>query len=242
MKLRQGIWLGLLLMPVASIFGAQLTAEKKEDVSILIAANQLQKKLGQESLRVLDIRSKEDFGRGHVPGAIRVDVAEWKSLAASPNGFRDAKAWSEKVSALGLTKDSHVVLYGDKLSNTARVWWLLKYVGVRNASMLDGGWDYWKKTAKATETSTNTVSATAFKPDFQKDRLEEIDSLKQSLDSVTVIDTRSSEEFAEGRIRNSAHLEWKELLADDGLFKTKTELQRLFKKKRIVPTDTAVCY
>lgn len=242
MKLEQMIWFGILFLAASSMFGANVANAKEESVSMLIDADQLQMKLGDKTLRVIDTRSQENYEKGHVPGAVRVDVADWKSLVASPNGLRDTKEWAKKIGELGLAEDSHVVVYGDKLSNTARVWWLLKYVGVSKASILDGGWQYWLETGKATETNTSTMSATLFKPNFQKDRLEEIDSLKQSLESVTVIDTRSSEEFAAGHIGAATRIEWKELVADDGRFKTKTELQRLFRENNVLPAHTTVCY
>ena len=78
-------------MSASPIFEAVVTAEK-EDVSMLIGADQLQEKLDDKTLRILDTRSKEEFEKGHIPGTVHVDVAEWKSLVASPNGLHDAGA------------------------------------------------------------------------------------------------------------------------------------------------------
>ena len=48
------------------------------------------------------------------------------------------------------------------------------------------------KKQRPTETSTPNITATEFKPDFQAERLEEIASIKKSLDSAAVklVDTR----------------------------------------------------
>lgn len=239
------ISLGLCLIPSSAVFAADEVNVKPEqaDQSILMDAEQLQERPGDQALRILDTRAKEEFERGHLPGAIHVDVAEWKALVASPNGLHDTTRWAKTIGELGLeTKDAHVVVYGDKHSNTARVWWLLKYVGVSNVSILDGGWPYWVKTGGATETTVSTVSATPFEPNFQQERLAEIDPLKKSLGSVTVVDTRSSEEFAAGHIATATRLEWKTLIADDGRFKTKAELRQIFRESNILPADMAVCY
>ncbi len=138
----------------------------------------------------------------------------------------------------------HIVIYGNKLSDTARIWWLLKYVGVKNTSILNGGWEWWTKKDRPAGTSTPRVAAKQWKPDFQADRLMEIDSLKKSLKLLTVkvVDTRSIGEFSGGRIPGSAHLEWKELVAEDGLFKTRSQLKQLFLARGIMPSETAVCY
>ena len=192
---------GILLSNACSVLAADKgnATANKPDVSILTEPDQLDKKLNDKHLRVLDVRSQNEYAKGHVPGALRVDVGEWKNLATADNGLHDAKGWTEKVSPLGLRKGMHVVVYGSKLSNTARIWWLLKYVGVKNASILNGGWERWAKKDRPTETSTPKIAATGFKPDFQADRLEEIGSLKKSLksDKLKVVDTRSDSEFAD---------------------------------------------
>ena len=236
----------LLLLTVGSVAAADkrgATANKR-DSSILVEPDQLQKQLNDPNLRILDVRSAAEYRRGHIPGAARVDVGNWKTLATSDRGLHDARGWAAKLGRLGITSKTHVVVYGGRLTDTARIWWLLKYLGVKKASLLNGSWESWRKKERPTETSTPKISATKFKPDFQADRLEEIDSLKKSLKSATVkvVDTRSDSEFAGGRIPGSAHLEWKELVAKDGRFKTKTQLRQLFRKRGIMPSETAVCY
>ena len=68
--------------------------------------------------------------------------------------------------------------------------------------------------------------------------------MRKSLDNsnVNVLDTRSADEFNAGRIPGAAHLEWKELVASDGRFKTKAELRALFRDRGIAPSEAAVCY
>lgn len=207
--------------------------------SQLITAEQLNKQTNSESLRILDVRSPEKYSKGHIPGALNINVGEWKKIA-----FDDADTWGKTVGPLGLKPGRQTVVYGDKLSDTARAWWLLKFVGVEHVSILDGGWDWWAKHERPIETKLPNVAASEFKPDFQLDRLEEFDSLKQSLDSsdVEVIDTRSDEEFGAGRIPGASHIEWTELVTADGRFKSKQQLQRLFRDKGIQTSETAVCY
>jgi len=243
MKMELIVWFSAMLICGTQIIAADKGYDKP-DASILVTPDQLQKKLSDKGLRVLDVRSHDEYIKAHIPGAVRVDVGDWKSLAVAENGLHDANGWSEKVGSLGITDESHVVVYGSKVSDTARIWWLLKYVGVRNASLLDGGWESWTKKGQPVEKSTPQLIASEFRPEFQADRLAEIDSVKKSLKSekVKVVDTRSDSEFADGRIPDSVHLEWKHLLADDGRFKTPTQLNELFRKQRILPAETAVCY
>ncbi len=246
MTTRLCVWLEILVVCVIATdaVAERTSAEPKRDSQMLVEPAQLQKKLPDSDLRILDVRSMEEYSKGHIPGAVRVDVGEWKTLAIADGGLHDVKGWAEKLAPLGITSKSHVVVHGGRLTDAARIWWLLKYVGVENASLLNGSWESWANSDRPVQTSTPKVAATEFKVEFQADRLEEIDSLKKSLksDKVKIVDARSDREFAGGRIPGSAHLEWKELLAEDGRFKTKKQLQQLLRRQGIMPDETAVCY
>jgi thiosulfate/3-mercaptopyruvate sulfurtransferase len=217
---------------------------------MLIQPQELQKKLTQPGLRLLDTRSPSEYAKAHLPGAVRVDVKNWQQLGSKTGGFRDAKSWGNEVGRLGVSQDSPVVVYGSSLPDTARIWWTLKYLGLRNVSILDGGWELWIKEKRPTDTSAPGPVVAKFEPKFQADRLEEIDALKKSLRSrgVTVVDARSTGEFTGkevrgkrgGHIPGAKHLEWKELLAADGRFKSPDELRQLFRQRGIAPDQTAV--
>ncbi len=227
-------------------------AAQSEKPLLLIEPTDLAKQLGDPKLRVLDTRSKDDYAKGHIPGAVWVDVPDWQKLGKSEGGFRNARAWGAKVGTLGIGRDSHAVVYGSAVPETARVWWLLKYLGLTNVAILNGGWDVWVKERQATDTASPKVAATEFEPRFDKDRLQEIDALKEALEGgkVKVVDARSKDEFTGkevrgkrgGHIPGAVHLEWKELLDKDGRFKTPAQLQAMFRSRGIQPDDTAACY
>ena len=223
-----------------------------KEASLLIEPAELKKRLQQKRLRIVDTRPPEQYAKGHIPEAMLVDVQSWKELGSSKGGFHNAKAWAKKVGGLQIDHDSQVVVYGSRLSETARMWWTLKYLGVQDVMILDGGWNLWVKEKGSTSTAIPRGVATDFVPKFQADRLEEIDSLQKSLRSgkVTVVDARSDDEFTGkevrgkrgGHIPGAVHLEWKELVREDGRFKTREQLKKLFGERGILPDATAVCY
>jgi thiosulfate/3-mercaptopyruvate sulfurtransferase len=117
-------------------------------------------------------------------------------------------------------------------------------------ALLNGGWQAWIDEQQPIDTAMPQVAFAEFEPRFDADRLEEIDSLKKSIEegAVTVVDARSSAEFTGkevrgkqgGHIPGAKNLEWKELLRDDGRFKSPEELQQLFRERGITPEQTAV--
>ena len=242
MKTGQWRWFAIGLTCLVSFVAAETQLVAEPAPELLVGLEHLRRKLNNPNVRILDVRSEKDYREGHVPGAVRVDASEWRTLATADDGLLDARGWADKVGSLGIASDSQVVVYGGRLSNSARIWWLLKYVGVENASLLDGNWETWIKAGNPIETAETKPAARQFQPDFQDDRLAQFDALKESLNQFKVIDTRSDREFAAGRIPGATQLEWTELVAQDGRFKTRTQLQQLFRDRGILPDETAVCY
>ncbi len=93
----------------------------------------------------------------------------------------------------------------------------------------------------ATDTVAEMKSA---EPEREIQMLVEPAQLQKKLNDPTlrILDVRSMEEYAKGRIPGAVRVEWKELVAKDGRFKTKTQLQQLFRSRGIMPDETAVCY
>jgi thiosulfate/3-mercaptopyruvate sulfurtransferase len=216
---------------------------------MLIEPAQLQEKLKQHGLRILDTRPQADYAKDHIPGSIWIDVKCWQQLGSKEGGLHDGLAWAKQIGQLGIGRNTAVVVYGSSLPDAGRVWWTLKYLGLPNVTILDGGWDLWSKEKRPAETAIPRIEAEQFEPKFQANRLEEIDSLKKSIQSgmVTVVDARSGKEFTGeevrgkrgGHIAGAKHLEWKELLTGNGRFKTPDQLRELFRQRGVEPSQTA---
>ena len=59
---------------------------------MLVQPEELHKDLTQPGLRILDTRPQPEYAKGHIPGAVRVDVKNWQHLGSKEGGFHDAKA------------------------------------------------------------------------------------------------------------------------------------------------------
>lgn len=206
-------------------------------MGLLVTVAEVGERLDQPQLRAVDVRSRNAYDAGHIPGAVSVDVNEWKSASLVDGGLYDAAAWSERVGKLGITRDTNVVVYGDNPTNATRIWWTLKYLGVRHVGILNGGWEAWEDAAATVSTDEPVVAAVDFQPEFQPDRLAEMDEVRSHLgdDSVTIIDTRSDQEFTgsggpgprRGHLPGAVHQEWKQFVDEEGRFKSTDEITSL---------------
>ncbi|GAA2037046.1 sulfurtransferase [Terrabacter terrae] len=112
---------------------------------------------GIEDVVVLDVRwalttantgaGRADYEAGHVPGAFFVDL-DTELAAPAGEGGRHPLPDPAVVQALarraGITERSRVVVYDAKESYAAaRAWWVLRWAGVPDVRVLDGGYAAW---------------------------------------------------------------------------------------------------
>ena len=84
-------------------------------------------------LQYLDARDRATFDAGHAPGAVHVPVEEWdKAAKAADIGFAKTAYWDDAIRSLGLDHSAIAVTYDDgRMTNAARVWFILQYFGVK---------------------------------------------------------------------------------------------------------------
>ena len=137
----------------------------------LVETDWLAAHLGMPALRILDCTvhigfdpyaepcytvasGRDDFERGHIPGAQFVDVVTELSDPANPVPLMapGAAEFAAVMGRLGIGNRSRVVLYsGQNAYWATRVWWLLRVFGFDNAAVLNGGWQKWRREGRPAE-------------------------------------------------------------------------------------------
>ena len=107
----------------------------------------------------------EEYAEGHIPGALYLDT-NWLEDPADWNR-RSPEALETAVRSLGITHDTTVVVYGRDTEGDANEKWpgrragqiaatralmILRYAGVDDVRLLDGGYDWWVRTGNPLET------------------------------------------------------------------------------------------
>ena len=216
---------------------AHPSARAANPKAILVSLNAVEKKLGDPSLRLIDVRPRADYDRGHIPGALWVNAADVASIAAKPGALHDAKAWEPFTAKLGLNADSEVLIHdGKKQLDAARLWWLLGYLGVDNVGLIDGNYALWVEQKRPVTTEVVVVEPKPYRIQFRDNRHatreEVLDALKSK--KIAILDARSAGEFngTEKRSKRSGHipkacsLEWSNLVAENGKFLEESVLRQ----------------
>ncbi|MCF8053703.1 MAG: hypothetical protein K9K75_00530 [Deltaproteobacteria bacterium] len=140
----------LLLVMVAVLFLAlpsMLLAKREGNV---VTTEWLGKNLSKKDLVIVDVRNFADYKAGHVPGSVNIPLS---SLAIDKGGLKNEVPANEDlidiISEKGIGSSAPVVvvgLAGEKLPDRAgltRAAWTLKYAGVQDVYVLDGGFEQW---------------------------------------------------------------------------------------------------
>jgi thiosulfate/3-mercaptopyruvate sulfurtransferase len=110
---------------------------------------------GDEPPVLLDVRwalgrtdGHEQYLEGHVPGAVYVDLDAELAAPPSPQAGRhplpDVAALEAAARRWGVREGAAVVAYdASGGTSAARAWWLLRWAGVRDVRLLDGGLGAW---------------------------------------------------------------------------------------------------
>ncbi|WP_318481900.1 sulfurtransferase [Photobacterium leiognathi] len=192
----------------------------------------------------VDRNAEQELIDKRIQGARFFDIND--KLAAPntdlPHMLPSAEQFAREVSKLGISNDTHVVIY-DSLGmfSSARGWWMFKAMGHNKVSVLDGGLPAWIAAGYDTESGElTTITPSVFNAELQPEWVIDADGLNQLLadDSVAVIDARPIARFLgsvkepragirSGHMPNAKNLPFAELL-NDGHFVELAEIQTKF--------------
>ena len=102
----------------------------------------IEEHLADPDLVLVDTRTPNEFGAGHLPGAIcwdwfnGVPVGSWDTVRA-------ASELEAELVALGITPDKEVVTYCRTGARAAHTYVLLRYLGFPRVRLYDGSWVEW---------------------------------------------------------------------------------------------------
>jgi len=152
----------------------------------------------------------EDYKKGHIPGAVHINTDEveegpvWNRLSDS-----ELEAFALKN---GITADTTVALYGADPTAAYRVAVILKYMGVEDVRVLNGGWEAWSNSGYEIEKKENQKTAVKsfgatvpVNPDYIID-LEEAKQILADKENSILVDIRSWDEFT-GKVSGYDYIE-----------------------------------
>jgi thiosulfate/3-mercaptopyruvate sulfurtransferase len=218
-------------------------------LSLLISTKCLHKAIQKkDDIIIVDTRSFLEYKNGHVPGAVNIDLFQLHWFDTTKRGIKDFNRQSRfLLSNIGITKDSNVIFY-DNVSgiSAARGVWLLLYFSHKMVSMLDGGFEKWRRDEYPVELKSNPLKYHKFRGKVDNSILATANEIERSLENknLAIVDARSKEEYngsdvravRRGHIPSAMNIDW-QINIENGTFKGKDKLSRIYSK---IPRNSQV--
>lgn len=186
----------------------------------LIEPRELEPRLHDADLLLVDVGERENYLRGHPPGAVHLEYRELTlGQPPAPGLLPPLGQLQASLRQLGLARGKHLVAYdGQGNGRAARLLWTLEAAGHARASLLNGGLAAWQNEGHALERGPVRAPPGDFVIDFQPQVLADKDYVLASLGDPrrVILDARSPEEYhgmksaslRHGRIPGAVNLNW----------------------------------
>ena len=243
--------MSLLLGALILIVGLAEEPARYPRADLLLEPTELMKPDVAKEFRILDARPRGDYEKSHLPNAVWVDHDTWSKTFAQG---QDPKEWQKFIGRLGIKTDTPVVLYDDQSTNrAARIWWILRYWGIRDVKLLNGGWKGWTAARGPTTQDIPKIEAMEVALTPHPERLATKDQLVKSLPKhdSQIVDARSESEYCgeadtakrNGAIPGAINKEWNEVIDNKTQrFKSAEQLSKLFQEAGIKLDQPSVTY
>ena len=219
----------------------------------LVTTQWIEDNLDNENVILFDLRNEEQYGAGHIPGAIRMHAGTvfQKEIDGVAGLIPPADEVAASLASFGATPDHTLVFYDARGSIWAsRAIWVLAVYGHADARLLDGDFPLWESQGR--DVSTDVPSVTAAEYAFSASPNEEIiagwqEIVAQIDDAESLVcDARSPEEYAGrdvradrgGHIPESVNVDWGRALNEDGTFLPADQLRQLYEGEGVVAGKT----
>jgi thiosulfate/3-mercaptopyruvate sulfurtransferase len=216
----------------------------------LVSTQWLADHLGEADLTIIDSswhmpasgrNGREDYLQAHIPGARFLDIDAVSDRAnPAPHMLPSAEDFARAMEELGVSSDDRIVVYDNSpIRTAARGWFMVRHFGVREVAILDGGFQKWIAEGRPTQSGEPEPRNTR----FQTAERGDVVTKQQILGGIElpIVDARGAPRFegsepdprpgvAAGHIPGARNVPFSALYIEDGTFRSREELERLFEQ------------
>jgi thiosulfate/3-mercaptopyruvate sulfurtransferase len=201
------------------------------------------------------------YAQGHIPGAVGWNWQKDTQDQVCRN-IPSPQAFQELMERSGISNDTTVILYGDNNNwFAAYTLWLMKYYGHNDVRLMNGGRQKWLNEGRVMSTDT---------PELARGRYvigrvnEDLRALRPFVEESIVrpgramVDVRSPGEYAGellapanlpqegaqrgGHIPGAVNIPWATAVGEDGVYKSRDELEKIYGAKGITGDKQIIAY
>ncbi|HEX5125556.1 MAG TPA: sulfurtransferase [Rhodocyclaceae bacterium] len=219
----------------------------------IVSTDWLAEHLGANDIVVVDCRfdladteaGRRAYALDHIPNAQYVHLDD--DLAGKMTGSNGRHPLPEIIDfnkilrRLGVTPAKTIVAYDNSYGIfAARLWWMMRWAGLGNCAVLDGGWNKWNAERRATTSEVATAGISEINCVVRNGLLVNAEYVMHNLRNTSVmqlVDARSTERFrgenetldpVGGHIPGALNRFYQSNIDADGIFKSPAILRQEF--------------
>ena len=218
--------------------------KREKSKSSLIALNHicdidtLRTLIKKNKVRIVDVRKKEEYIKGHIKTAVSLPLAELLSND-------DPESIVKILNKLGISDDTPVVIYDDTFGALAsRVAWSFKFVGHSNVALLEVTYDNWKKLGLEIEKKSNRYPKMSHSMNIDYSIFADAEYIEnaQNDKNKIIIDSRERLNFLTEHIPNSKNIPYTMLRSETSILRNPSELKRFMENRGIDSNNEIITY
>lgn len=216
---------------------------------------------------LVDVRSPDEYAKGHIPGAINVHGDLWRTPSAKggkpshdfflkADGSVDAAKYEALLGGVGIANDSKVIVYGNhsgKADGSVPAMVLLA-VGHKEVGFFDGiGADRWKAAGNPLSTEPKKLPPAAYRAQASPNFVWSADQVQKNLKAkdVVIVDARTPAEYSgadardnkrSGHIPGAINVNYEDLLSKDKTTMPAPAAHKLLVSRGVTPEKKVVVY
>lgn len=221
----------------------------------IVSTEWLESNLDNPFLIVIDVRSEEEYSAGHIPKSVnipfKVPISAWITMRDDLLlELPPAQELFNVIGRAGIATESIVAIVGKaeppfRIADPFRVAFTLKYVGIENVTVVNGGFDKWVKEGRKVSKERYTPSAREFGGNVREEFIASKDYVLKSIGKATIVDGRDPDVYfgirlepwgpVPGHIPTARCLPAMWMWSSEGLYRSQEELTKIV--EGVVGTD-----
>jgi len=213
----------------------------------IVSTEWLERNLDNPYLIVVDVRSEEEYAEGHIPRSVnvpfKVPVSAWITMRDDLLlELPPPQELFNVAGRAGITPESLVVVVGKaeppyRIADPFRVAFTLKYIGVENVAVLNGGFDKWAKEGRRISKEPHVPVAKEFRGKTHDEYLASKDYVLKSIGRAIIVDGRDPDVYfgvrlepwgpVPGHIPTAKNLPAAWMWTPEGLYRSQEELSKI---------------
>lgn len=234
-----------ILVLILAACGSGTKGTKGQEI---IEAKEVAGMLGKSGIVLVDMQNPEDYQSSHVKGAVNITRSDIVINVPVENMLASQGKIANLLGQSGISNDTLVVIY-DNTGNmdAARLWWTMKIYGHEKVKVVSGGWNALKSIGMAVTSESSVITPATYQAKgLNQEMIATTAEVKAFVNDpgkkAVILDTRTKEEYEEGRIPGSVLLDYKDNNFTDGTYKPIQHIQIQYLEAGVKPDKPVIMY